>query len=737
MSANRPLIAATRDSQQLQLQVKSGTIPNDWYGHVFINSPAGSVNSNGLPFPQDTQETGSPIMNGDGYVFRIDLNPGQASLQTELVKPACYYADVATKEGNANQFGKLFGFENWGMTRMSLELGSRNELNTAITPFQFQGDSAPRLLACYDAGRPWEIDPVNLETITPIGANSEWVASTPAKAFPFGIVQSTAHPSFDPVTKEMFFVNFTKSIHTVINNDEVMELIKKDESLVKQSFQNIINRIHNLTDTGEILQVLKQHLLEPVVEEEHKIAQWLHGIFHHGHLHRDQTNTQIEGITTNAASLPATPPSNPEEDAVYLLRWNGESAPLQKWKVQDQNGKPVKIIQCMHQTTITQDYIILADATFKFSLDLLFNHPFSDTKIDNFLRKFLTVQQLPYLDVYIIARADLNPSNDTITCKKLQQPIPLEAVHFTANYSNPNGMVTLHLAHNSAACLAEWVRTYDTMAPDGKTAPNPEVVGLISVGDMDIGRIGKVVIDAKTATIVSQNYIIEKGNLDHIAQIGAHTWGVGLYTFRDIISANTPVNEINHIYWSCYGLDPRLLTKFMYDLYTHYENRIIPVETMLSLTQQGIPFVLSRQNVSTMTLEDAYTFPANAILKSIQFVPKSGNNSLIDPQMNGYIFTTEVVNYPNADGDNYLCEIWIFDAGNLQQGPICVLNHPELNYAFTLHSAWTATIGPSPRNYKINIREDYDPLIKQLEPAFRQPQIQQLFNQFVYPPFHA
>jgi carotenoid cleavage dioxygenase-like enzyme len=357
-------------------------------------------------------------MNGDGYVFRIDLSPGQANLQTELVKPACYYADVATTEGNANKFGKLFGFQNWGMTRMSLELGSRNELNTAITPFQFQADSAPRLLACYDAGRPWEIDPVNLETITPIGANSEWVASTPAKAFPFGIVQSSAHPSFDPVTKEMFFVNFTKSIHTIINNDEVMELIKKNENLVKQSFQNIISRIHHLTDTGEILKTLKQHLLEPVVAEEHKIAQWLHGIFHQGHLHRDQTNSQIEGITTIAASMPATPPNNQEEDAVYLLKWNGEAAPLQKWKVLDQNGHPVKIIQCMHQTTITQDYIILADASFKFSLDLLFNHPFSDTKIESFLRKFLTVQQLPYLDIYIIARTDLDPSKPTITCKK-------------------------------------------------------------------------------------------------------------------------------------------------------------------------------------------------------------------------------------------------------------------------------------------------------------------------------
>jgi len=254
---------------------------------------------------------------------------------------------------------------------------------------------------------------------------------------------------------------------------------------------------------------------------------------------------------------------------------------------------------------------------------------------------------------------------------------------------------------------------------------------------MDIGRIGKVVIDANQAIISTQNYIVEKGNLGNPQQLGPHTWGVGLYTFRDIISPDAAVDEIKYIYWSCYGLDPRLLTEYVYELYYHYKNRIIPVDEMLKLTQQGIPFVLCRQNTSAMTLEDSYQFPNGVILKSVQFVPKKNPTPGLDPQMNGYIFTTEVVNYPNANGDNYQCEIWIFDAANLAAGPICVLNHPQLDYAFTLHSAWVdAAASPSP-SYKINIRADYDPLIKQLVPALRQKPIQDLFEKFVYPSFDA
>jgi hypothetical protein len=58
-----------------------------------------------------------------------------------------------------------------------------------------------------------------------------------------------------------------------------------------------------------------------------------------------------------------------------------------------------------------------------------------------------------------------------------------------------------------------------------------------------------------------------------------------------------------------------------------------------------------------------------------------------------------------------------------------------MDYAFTLHSAWTEQAAPSNATYKIDVRSDYDPLIAQLEPALRRPGIQELFERFVYPNF--
>jgi carotenoid cleavage dioxygenase-like enzyme len=713
-TTNRPLIAATRDEVSANLNLKTGRFPADWYGHVYVSSPVGSVNSDGLPFPPGNQESGTPIMNGDGYFFRFDLSPNGVHMQTGLMKPPDYWADVATRQGNPNGYGKLHNFWNMGISRMAMDLGTRNLLNTAVTPFRFANDPAPRLAACYDAGRPWEFDPLSMQLITVIGSNAEWVASTPAGTFPFPVVQASAHPSFDPATREFFFVNFTKDMKSLLQQEALAHLLAQDNLLIEKLFDRIAGDLAEVKGTANILMELQKRLLGKVAETERHALTWLTGIFKHHHEQK-----------LNLA--------DPAE--VYLLRWSGGNGPMDKWRVVDESGKGIEIVQCMHQTTLTEDYVVLADATFKFTLDLMFNVPFSSPKLDNWLRKELTEPQLPYLDVYLVKRSELLSGQSTVVCRKVQQPIPLEAVHFTAEYANPDGEITIHLAHNSAACLAEWVRRFDRLAPNGAQAVDPEVVGLISTGTMDIGRIGKAVIDAAGGRLKSFDVIELPGNTADPAHIGAHTWGVGLYTYRDIISPDVAVPQLRHIYWSCYGMDPRLLTKFIYDLYYDYPNRKAAQAEMLTLTQQGVPFVISRQDTAAMQIADFYQFSPEVILKSVQFVPKRTATLGLDPQMDGYLFTTVLVNYPNAGGNNYQCEVWVFDAANLAQGPVCTLDSPLMNYAFTLHSAWTEQAATSQSTYKIDVRSDYDPLIASLKPELRRPLVQELFDRFVYPNF--
>jgi carotenoid cleavage dioxygenase-like enzyme len=199
MTAGRSEIA------NLELNIVWGELPKDLQGHVFIVAPVGSIESGGIPF-----KDGTPILNGDGMIYRFDFNePGKVRVNGKILKPPCYYADLATQ--TEKQYQK-YKFGSYGLVRFSVALGLRNELNTALLPMQFSGENE-RLLVCWDGGRPYEIDPETLEVVTPVGANKEWrpQAESPLN-FVFNPVMSTAHPYFDAKKNQMFSVNFGKSL---------------------------------------------------------------------------------------------------------------------------------------------------------------------------------------------------------------------------------------------------------------------------------------------------------------------------------------------------------------------------------------------------------------------------------------------------------------------------------------------------------------------------------------------
>ena len=197
------MTASRCELTDIQMQI-SGKLPPDLQGHVFMVAPTGSVKSGGLPYPN-----GDSLICGDGMIYRLDFDSqDEVRLTTRLVKPPDYYADKATRYGSKYE---KYRFRNHGITRFSLSLGIRNQLNTAFLPMKFSADSHERLLVTYDVGRPYEIDTKTLEVVTPIGSNQEWRPELNYKA-PFPPFLSTAHPAFDPHTQQMFTVNYGSSL---------------------------------------------------------------------------------------------------------------------------------------------------------------------------------------------------------------------------------------------------------------------------------------------------------------------------------------------------------------------------------------------------------------------------------------------------------------------------------------------------------------------------------------------
>lgn len=730
----KPFTYASRDEIEVELVATEGSIPLDMYGHVYLNSPCGTVNHT-LPMPEflpdgsKNSEFGEMMFNGDAMLFRFDLDkPGRVGVKSSLLKAPCYYADYASRYGTEYYKQGIY-FKGMGLGRTSMHMGSRNQLNTSINLFKFEGDKNTRVSINFDAGRFYEIDAASMVLKTPIGSNKEWVGDFPNKLeYTFPLVLSTAHPSFDPLTKEFFTVNYLKSASDLAfggrrlfgdlpqENDLVAEHVKKlYADLQKRKVKGHLM----LGILARFLEFLKRILLN--IEPGAKFDPFDVGA---ALKESDRVYKDIFGM----------------ENAVYLLRWTG-SGPLDRWRVVNEKGEDLYISQCMHQTNISKDYIVLVDSSVKFTLDIMFSDPFPRAPwLDELLRWITSKAMLPETPLYIIRRKDLVPGAKTVTAKTFT--IPLETVHYSMDYDNADNLITLHTAHNTASCAAEWIRPYDTLAVEPHTPVFKNTIGLMTCGEMDIGRIGKFVVNGETAEIKEQHIVHDKGfEGNEPTGIKAHTWGIALNTYRDIISADKPVNKIRKNYWQSYGLDKRMLTHFIWRLYHDYQNRIIPADELLEYTKKGVPFCLFRQDVETMTIDNDYwIFRMNENFRSMQFVPRSRPGGIpkgVDPDMDGYILCTMVIGSPDIDNDKdeYSREVWLFDAAALSKGPVCKLQHPDLQFAFTIHSVWSPDSASSNTSYHIPVREDYDWVISNFPSQERQANMREFMEKNVYPFF--
>ncbi|WP_414587175.1 carotenoid oxygenase family protein [Scytonema sp. PCC 10023] len=655
----------------LESKLPAKKLPDGLHGHVFIMGPVGSVDSGGLPHPN-----GDPIFNSDGMIYRLDFNRnGEVGLKTRIVKPPCYYADIATQL--KTKYAK-YRFRNFGISRFSPDLGSRNQLNTAFVPIYSQ-EEPDRLLVTCDAGRPYEIDTETLKVVTPVGSNKEWRPEIKLN-FPFPPVLTTAHPAFDARTREVFTVNYGRSLF---------------------NFLETIPSIHKL---DKFLDEVDEFLAKDVFKTFSQVSDKLLQIYN-------------KFVSPDISPVP--------QDFVYLIRWDGVGH-LERWKLVLPDGTRVQIKQSLHQIGITRDYVVLMDTDFKVGITQAFNNLFpSHKKVEELIRKLLTLPVLPDTTLYIVRRADLKAgqrpevSHKEVEVVARKIVIPQAAIHFVSNYDNPDNQVTLYVTHNSAD-VAEWVRQNDNLASSPKTLVPPNLVGMLT-SVTDISRLGRYVIDGESGEILDSKKLSDS----------RQTWGVGLYTYCDRLSTGLPSAQVENIYWQSSGFWQELCTKFIFDLYKDDKYRVVSPEELLHADSgRSRPSCLFRLDTKHMVIADAYEFPViseddkhwdSHMVLSPQFVPRAdGDGSSTD----GYIVCTVV----SKDGD----QIWIFDAKDLAQGPLCKLGHPSLNFSYTIHTAWLPKIAPRTAGYNCPVREDYQDQVEK-----NSQDIQDLFETEVYPYFEG
>jgi carotenoid cleavage dioxygenase-like enzyme len=669
------MTASRNELNSVKLNIIHGQLPQDISGHIFVIAPVGDINSGGLPFPD-----GTPIFNGDGMIYRFDFDqPQSATVTTKIAKTPDYYADLATRKGS--KYDK-YRFRNLGMGRLSLSLGLRNQLSTAFLPMKFSTAETNRLLLSLDGGRPYEIDPQTLETVTPIGSNQEWraQAETPFK-FTFEPVLSTAHPVFDPHTQEMFTVNYGRSLGNILqaiplfyNLDQIPEEIDELLATLGQFFRG-----EYLRDLFHIFTSFSGDLLKFYANLFEKIA-----------------GVEIDNF-------------------LYLIRWDGKGG-LERWRVVLPDRTPVTIEQTMHQIGMTQDYIVLMDTAFQFGLEQIINNPVPNRPgVDQAIQAFLGRPQSPNTTLYIIPRRQLQtgqfPEENELEVEVVAQKIviPLETVHFLVDYANPDNQIILHLAHICAWDGAQWIRNYDKSPYLPHEPVESRLHGMIT-NALDISRMGRYRVNPDTGEVLSSQIISD----------AECTWGIGYYAYRNWSTTTIP-QHLDNIYWTSLGLWKELISDSVLQLYKNYKYRAVPVEELLRLADTGIPAHLYRIHTSdeSLNVSDRYAFPDGYMVNSAQFIPRGDEQG---DSTDGYLFCAVLSGAGN--------EIWIFDAQDLGKGPLCKLSHPSLDFGFTIHTTWLREITPRNATYHIDVRQDYQDIVKQ-----KSPEIQELFEQEIYPHF--
>ena len=710
-------LSATREELDITLDVIEGELPGDLYGHMYANSAVGTVDSGGLPFSKDCEDYGSPIFNGDGYVIRFDFDEkGKVKLRSRIMKTPSYWADYALRVGGPARNDPRFDGFGWhfrstGMARFSIQLGQCNQLNVAVIPVRFDDDGPIRMLATYEAGRPWEFDPESLEVKAPILKNDDTHSLIPEWLwrYPFKVILSTAHPIWDARTKEVYVVNYLKSVGTLIGFYRILLSYLRNPKETKEHLMEAAKRAHQ-KGGEEGLRDFERF----VMDESSNLS--------------GKEDSEFKEFFSNLKdkAIPG--------DSVFLNRWDG-TPDVQQWRIQV-GGEDITIRDNMHQMGITENYVILSDSSFKMNLSLMFNFIMPlFPELEEDIRDLLTFPMKPNSRLYFVKRSDLREGVDTV--QAVMAEIPLECVHFMANYKEENGQITVMTANNTANCPAEWVRYFDKVKATGEEV-DLDYLGYLSVGPMDIGRVGRFVFDATTGAPVEEktSVLFETGNLKDIDQIGAHTWAVGLYAFRGYDEVGERKSHIGNMYWQIYGLERDQMTEFIFDLYTNYPNREVSVEDMERLSKTGVPIGLARVDHSApeLKIEDYYLFDPKHNIRSIQFLPRATRNEALPEDMDGYILCTLTVPL-DVEQNTYRSEMWMWDAADLAKGPICKLHHPKFRFAYTFHSVFVEKAEPTNPPSQIDVIDDLDDQVRAIGNPIRQARIEGFMDEFVYPHF--
>ncbi len=373
----------------------------------------------------------------------------------------------------------------------------------------------------------------------------------------------------------------------------------------------------------------------------------------------------------------------------HLVRWHKRGA-LEHFKLIDDNGDPVVIEESVHQVALTRNHVILQDSAFVVEMrQLAFDAAellLPGLHVGELFGSHQMRAQRATTVLYLIPRKQLRPrsggvSDHPTTIRATRVEIPGESVHFFTQYDDDERL-ELIVPHTPTLDVSEWVHEGEVML-DGSRA-SEDIAGMQIPCALTQGFLAVHHIDPGSGRLLS-------ARLTRCEE----TWGLALGTHAE----GTQDRPLEYLFFNTGGFAPELVPQRVLKAYQSRVN-----EAMLPMATGKEPRLLSFE-IATGEIT-SFLCPHGWGLMSPAFVPRLGGTG---GGRDGYLVclahsAASVPRTPDSSGE----EVWIFDAADIARGPICRLGHPQLDFALTVHSTWTAELRPSPRDYHVSVAEDLD-----------------------------
>ncbi len=381
-------------------------------------------------------------------------------------------------------------------------------------------------------------------------------------------------------------------------------------------------------------------------------------------------------------------PGAGNDGLTHLIRGHARGH-LEHFQLIDDNGDPVRVAQCVHQVAVTRNHVILQDSAFVVEMGQLAVDAAALLLPGMPVRELFgsqTEAQRPTTVLYLIRRDQLRPrsggpSSDPTPVRCLRVEIPGESVHFFAQYDDDDKLEII-IPHTPTLDVSEWVHEGELML-DGSRASH-ELSGMQIPCALTQGTLAVHTIDPRTG--------------EHLASRltrSDETWGLALGCHAPVVGNG----RIETIFFNTSGFAPELVPQ---RILKTYEDRI---DAALMPIKTGKDPRLLSFDVATSTVT-SYLCPRGWSMLSPTFIPRRGSTG---GQRDGYLLClahcADSVPRPHDTSGE---EVWIFDAADITAGPLCRLGHPELDFAFTIHSTWVPELRPSPRDYRVSLKDDLD-----------------------------